>query len=196
MGRVVLLAMEIVLGKDRLEQVLAAAGLESLNKPLPPVNLDKKFPFEQVSGLMKAVENVYGEKAGRALQARIGRTAFGSGLKEFDPVLGIADLPLRLMPLGMKFRVGLDVFQRVFNQFSDQIVRIAEDDDHLLWIIERCPVCWGRQTDEPCCHLALGILDESIFWGTGGRRFRVEEVECIAKGDPACKFAIDKQPIE
>ncbi|MBI3763810.1 MAG: 4-vinyl reductase [Chloroflexi bacterium] len=196
MGRVVIQSLEQVIGKERLEEVLAAAGLEKLNKPLPPGNLDKKFPFEHVSGLMEAIEKMYGEKAGHALQARVGRTAFGSGLKEFDPVLGIADLPLRLMPLGMKFRVGLDVFQRVFNQFSDQVVRLSEDDEHLLWIIERCPVCWGRHTDVPCCYLALGILDESVFWGTGGKRFKVEEVTCIAKGDETCTFAIDRQPVE
>lgn len=196
MGRIIIQSMEAVLGKDGLEEVLAAGGLEKINKPLPPGSLDKKFPFEHVSGLMKAIEKVYGERAGRALQARVGRMAFGSGLKELDPLLGIADLPLRVMPLGMKFRVGLDVFQRVFNQFSDQVVRLSDDDRHLLWIIERCPVCWGRRADDVCCHLALGILEESIFWGTGGKRFRVEENTCIAKGDPTCTFGIDRQPVE
>jgi hypothetical protein len=188
--------MEAVFGKDRLEEVLIAGRLSEANKPLPPGNLDKKFPFEHVSGLMAAIEKVYGERPGRALQARVGRTAFGSGLKEFDPLLGIADLPLRLMPLGMKFRVGLDVFQRVFNQFSDQVVRLSEDDRHLLWIIERCPVCWGRRTDDVCCHLALGILEEAIFWGTGGKRFGIVETACVARGDPACTIAIDRQPLE
>ncbi len=196
MGRIILQAMENVFGKDRLEEVLLAGDLGHVNKPLPPGNLDKKFPFEYVSGLMAAIEKVYGERPGRAMQARVGRGAFGSGLKEFDPLLGIADLPLRLMPLGMKFRVGLDVFQRVFNQFSDQVVRLSDDDRHLLWIIERCPVCWGRATTEPCCHLALGILEEAIFWGTGGKRFAIEEAECVARGDPNCIFRIDRQPIE
>ena len=196
MGRIILQSMEVVFGKDRLEEVLIAGRLSEANKPLPPGNLDKKFPFEHVSGLMAAIEKVYGERPGRALQARVGRQAFGSGLKEFDPILGIADLPLRLMPLGMKFRVGMDVFQRVFNQFSDQVVRLSEDDRHLLWIIERCPVCWGRRTDDTCCHLAMGILEEALFWGTGGRRFGVTETTCIAKGDPTCTIAIDRQPLE
>lgn len=195
-GRIILQSMETVFGKDRLEEVLLAGGLGHINKPLPPGNLDKRFPFEYVGGLMAAIEKVYGERAGRAMQARVGRTAFGSGLKEFDPLLGIADLPLRLMPLGMKFRVGLDVFQRVFNQFSDQVVRLSDDDRHLLWIIERCPVCWGRHTEDACCHLALGILEEAIFWGTGGKRFAIEEYACVARGDATCSFKIDRQPID
>lgn len=196
MGRIVLQSMETVLGRERLEEVVAAAGLEHLINPLPTGTLDKKFDFEWVSGLQEAVEKVYGEKVGRSLNLRVGRGTFEKGLKDFDPVLGIADLPLRLMPLGMKFRVGLDVFARVFNQFTDQIVRLSEDEKHYIWIIERCPVCWSRHTNEPCCQLSTGLLEESTFWGTGGRRFKVEEVKCIAAGDEACVFEIDRQPIE
>ena len=162
----------------------------------PANNLEKKFPFEWVSGLQEATERVYGERAGRSLNARIGRLCFNSGLKEFEPVLGIADLPMRLMPVGMKFRVGLEVFARVFNQFSDQVVKLSEEDNDFLWIIERNPVCWGRRTTEPCCHLALGILEESIFWGTGGRRYQVEETECIATGAKSCVFRVDKRPLD
>jgi hypothetical protein len=127
---------------------------------------------------------------------RVGRGTLAQGLKDFDPILGIADLPMRLMPLGMKFRVGLDVFARVFNQFTDQVVKLSETETHHLWIIERCPVCWQRHSDEPCCQLAGGLLDEAIFWGTGGRRFKVEEVKCIAAGDAACTFRIDKHPLD
>jgi hypothetical protein len=195
MGRVILTAMETAMGREQLEAVLAAAGLEQLRK-LPPNNLEKKFPFEWVSALQEAVEKVYGERPGRALNLRVGRLCFNSGLKEFEPILGIADLPMRLMPLSMKFRVGLEVFSRVFNQFSDQLVRLGDNPDEYLWIIERNPVCWNRQTSEPCCHLALGILEESIFWGTGGRRYKVEESECIAAGAATCVFRIDKKPLD
>jgi predicted hydrocarbon binding protein len=100
------------------------------------------------------------------------------------------------MPVGMKFRIGLDVFARVFNQFSDQVVKLSDSPTHHLWIIERCPVCWGRRTDEPCCHLAAGLLEEAAFWAAGGKRFKIEEVECVAQGHPACKFQIEKQPME
>lgn len=194
-GRIILNAMESALGREQLDEVLRTANLEPLKK-LPPNNLEKKFAFEWVSGLQAAVETVYGERAGRALNARVGRLCFNSGLREFEPLLGIADLPLQLMPLSMKFRVGLEVFSRVFNQFSDQVVKLSEDEDAYLWIIERNPVCWGRQTSEPCCQLAQGILEESIFWGTGGRRFRVEETQCIAAGAATCLFRIDKKPLD
>jgi hypothetical protein len=161
-----------------------------------PSNLDKRFSFENISALQVATEKVFGTRLGRNMNHRIGQATFSMGLKDFDPVLGIADLPMRLMPLGMKFRVGLDVLSRVFNQFSDQVVKLSETDTHHLWIIERCPVCWKRHADEPCCELAGGVLEEAVFWGTGGRRFKIEEINCVAKGDATCTFRIEKQPLD
>lgn len=196
MGRIIVHSMKHVLGAERLAEVLRAAGHEQLLAAPLPGNLERKFPFATVGALMAATEQVYGARAGRQLNYRIGQGTLALGLKDFDPVLGIADLPMRLMPLGMKFRVGLDVFAGVFNQFSDQVVKLHETDSHHLWVIERCPVCWGRQADEPCCQLAGGLLEEAIFWGTGGRRFRVEEVQCMARGDATCTFQIDKRPVD
>jgi predicted hydrocarbon binding protein len=111
------------------------------------------------------------------------------------PVLGIADLAVRKLPLGIKLKIGLDVFAQTFNKFSDQKVRLGEDESSYLWVIERCPMCWGRSAVSPCCYLAVGLLEQALDWVSRGRRFRVEEVECIAKGDQTCTIAIDKQPI-
>lgn len=196
MGRIILLSMKKELGSERLNEVLRVAGHESLLTHLPPGNLEKKFPFETVSALQAATEQVFGARAGHQINYRVGRGTLELGLKDFDPLLGITDLPMRLMPLGMKFRVGLDVFARMFNQISDQVVRLSEAEHHHLWVIERCPLCWKRSSAEPCCHLAGGLLEESIFWGTGGRRFKVEEVLCTGKGDPTCTFHINKQPLD
>jgi hypothetical protein len=196
MGRIILHSMKQELGPQRVLEVLRVAGHERLLSTMPLGNFEKRFPFQTVSDLQAATETVFGVRAGRQLNLRIGRGTLELGLKDFDPLLGIADLPMRLMPLGMKFRVGLDVFARMFNQFTDQVVKLSEAETHHLWIIERCPVCWKRQTDEPCCHLAGGLLEEAIFWGTGGRRFKVVEKECIAAGAANCTFQIDKHPLD
>jgi len=65
-----------------------------------------------------------------------------------------------------------------------------------LWHNDRCPVCWGRKTEVPCCHLAVGIIQESLYWVSGGRNFTVQEIACIARGDEACTIAIDKKPLD
>jgi predicted hydrocarbon binding protein len=42
----------------------------------------------------------------------------------------------------------------------------------------------------------VGILQEALYWVSGGKFFNVEETHCIAAGDNACLIEIDKQPIE
>lgn len=197
MGRVIVAALRAELGRDRFNEVIRASGQPGLGtSSLLPNNLEKRFPFETISALQAAVETVFGEHEGRRLNYRVGQGTFELGLKDFDPVVGMADLPTRVIPLGMKFRVGLDVFARVFNQFSDQVVRVSDSERYYLWIIERCPVCWGRRSAEPCCQLAGGLLAEAAGWASGGRRYAVEESACLARGDAHCAFQIAKTPLD
>ncbi len=193
-ARAYLMGLEDVLGKNGVHAVLNLAGLPQYVNNYPPSNFDLGFPFEAFAGIQQALDDMYGPRGGKALATRAGKATFKYGLAEFDPVLGIADLALRLVPLGMKIRIGANVFAEVFNRYSDQIVRLEEEADYLIWINERCPVCWGRHSHEPCCHAATGILTEGLL--SGGKNFRVEEFTCIATGDDACRFRIAKRPLD
>jgi len=196
MGRIILLAMEEVMGRNGVSAVLGLAKLRHLVNNYPPNDFDRQFSFDELGAIQQALDEMYGPRDGQGLGLRVGRMCFKFGIEEFGPVLGIADLAFRLLPLGMKLRVGFEVFAETFNTFTDQVVRLGEDETRFLWAIERCPVCWGRRTDQPCCHLAVGILQESLYWVSGGKSFQVEEVTCIAQGDPTYTITIDKQPLD
>lgn len=196
MGRIVLLALEEVLGRNGINAVLSQADLSPLINAYPPNNLDLLFNFQDMSKIQRALEDLYGPLGGRGVALRSGRTAFKYGLREFGPFLGITNLSFRLLPLNEKLRTGLGMFADAFNELSDQRVRLEEAPDHIYWHIERCPVCWGRHTDSPACHLAVGILQEALQWVSSGKHFLVEETHCIAEGDPTCTIVIDKRPVE
>lgn len=196
MGRIILLAMEEVMGRNGVNAVLNLARLQYLINNYPPNNFDRQVKFEEVSGIQRALEEMYGPRGARGLALRAGRACFKYGLREFGPVLGIADLASRMLPLETKVKIGVEVFSETFNKFSDQVVRLSEDDDHFIWVIERCPVCWERRASEPCCHLAVGILQESAYWVSNGKNFQIEETQCIAAGDPICSFNIGKRPLD
>ncbi len=196
MGRIILLAMEEVMGRNGVNAILNLARLRNLVNSYPPNNFDRQFSFEEVGAIQQALEDMYGPRGARGLALRAGRACFKYGIKEFGPVLGIADLAFRLLPLGMKLKVGFEVFAETFNKFSDQIVRLGEEAEQYLWIIDRCPVCWQRHTQEPCCHLAVGILQEGLYWVSSGKSFHVEETQCTAKGDPYCLIVINKRPLD
>jgi hypothetical protein len=195
MGLIIFRAMEELIGRAAVETVLREAGLELYIRQYPSNDLELGFPFAHLGALQVAVEQVHGPVAGRELNRKVGTLCLTNGLGEFNPLLGIADLPTRMMPLSLKLHVGFDMFAMVFNRFSDQVVRLSEDQKAYYWIIERCPVCWGRQAEAPCCHLAVGILEESLRWATGGKEFLVEETSCVARGDATCTIAIGKRPI-
>jgi predicted hydrocarbon binding protein len=195
-GRILAHQMEGHIGLEALLSVLEDAGLSDLANNYPPSNMELEFPFVVVSALQQSVENVFGVEEGRQINREVGHAMLKGGLGEFDPLLGIADLSERALPVGMKLRVGLSTFADVFNRFSDQVVRLSEDTHSYLWIIERCPICWGRQTDAPCCHLAVGILEQGLTWATGGSTFGVREVECVAMGGQTCMIRVSKLPLE
>ncbi len=196
MGRIVLIAMEEITGRHGVNAILNLAKLQHLVNHYPPNNLNRGFTFAELSAIQQTIEDMFGVRGGRGLALRAGRETWKYALKEFMPVLGIADLAVRRLPLGIKLKIGLDVFAQTFNKFSDQKVRLGEDEEGFFWIIERCPMCWQRVSDTPCCHLAVGLLEQALDWVSKGRKFHVEEVSCIAKWDETCTIFISKKPVE
>lgn len=195
MGRIILLSMEEVMGRNGVHAVLKLASLQSLLDNYPPDNAERAFPFSQVSSLTETLEQLYGPHGGRGLALRIGRACFSYGVRQYGAQLGITEMAFRLLPLPAKISAGARAFAELFNRFTDQRVRVEEDGDKLLWHIEQCPLCWGRHAHEPVCHLAVGLLQEALYWLSGGKVFTVEEKTCIAAGDDACTIVIDQTPI-
>ena len=192
-ARIYLEAIEDIMGANGVKTLLKMGDMAWLIENYPP---RKQFDFSDFARLNEAMELLYGPRGGRAIAMRAGRQAFDQGLRNFGAMVGIADRTFRILPLKLRMKVGLGAMAKAFSTTSDQISYVQEKDDHFLYVIERCPVCWGRHADSPMCHAALGIILEGINWGTGGRRFKTAEVSCIAQGDPACTFTISKTPID
>lgn len=193
-GRIILQAMEEVLGRNGMQAVLQLASLDSFLDNNPS-SLEPGFSFQKVSSLQSALEQAYGPHGGRGVALRVGRACFKYGLKEFESQLGLTKMAFRLMPLPTKLRVGAKSFADLFNKQTDQTVRVEETETKILWRIDRCPLCLGRHEAEPVCHLAVGLLQESLYWVSSGKVFNVEETACIARGDAACTIEIEKLPI-
>ena len=194
-ARIYLEAIEEIMGPNGMKALLNMAKMPHLINAYPPGNLSKQFDFADFAHLNEAMEHMYGHRGGRALSLRAGRKAFYQGLKNFGPMVGVADKAFRLLPLKLRMKVGLGAMAKAFSSTSDQISYVEEEPDQFVYVIERCPVCWGRHSDSPICHAAMGIIQEGLNWGTGGMQFKTAEVACIARGDPACLFTISKEPI-
>jgi predicted hydrocarbon binding protein len=195
MGRIILLSMEEVMGRTGVNAVLKLASLSPLIENYPPDDTKLEFPFTTVSGLTEMLEQVYGPHGGRGLALRVGRACFNYGVRQYGTQMGLTEMAFRLLPLPAKLQAGAKAFAELFNKFTDQQVRVEEEDGKILWHIDRCPLCWERKTHDPVCHLAVGLLQEALYWVSGGKVFNVEEKTCIAAGDKVCTIEIDQSPI-
>ena len=195
MGRLILQGMEEVMGTSGVNTVLHLGSLDSVIENYPTTSSERTFSFETVSALQASLEKVYGPRGGRGVALRVGRSSFRYGLKEYGSMLGLTEMAFRLLPLPTKLRTGARVFADLFNKHSDQKVRVDESENKIYWIIEHCPLCWERTADEAICHLAVGVLQEALYWLSGGKVFSVEETACVARGDETCTIVIDQTPL-
>lgn len=194
-ARIAILSLEDVMGKNGLNAILNLAGLSSTIDNLPPDNLDRQFDFADFSAIWAALEDLYGPRGGRGLAQRAGRATFNDALRNFGALAGVGDMAFKVLPLGAKIRIGLAAMAKIFSQTSDQLSTVAEQEDHYVYTIHRCPVCWGRTTDKPACFIATGLLQESLKWVSGGSEFRVTQTTAKSVGDATCDFIIPKEPI-
>ncbi len=190
-GLLVIDALRDVMGQNGIDAILRLSKLDEMVDNYPPNDLEKAFDFAALSSIMISLDELYGMRGGQGLASRAGKALFADGLKDFGAVAGVGDLALRMLPLRAKVKVGLPAFAAIFNRITDQKVEVLEDGNDFLWIITVCPVCWGRgQSNKPVCHLAGGLLEESLRWVSGGAEFGVVEELCHAQGDNHCQFRI------
>ena len=195
MVRIYLQALEEVMGKNGINALLNLAKLPHLIDNYPAANLNKEFDFADFGALGQGIVDMYGPRGGRGLALRAGRAAFADGLSKFGATAGAADLAFKVLPTGVKLKVGLKAMAETFTKFSDQKSSVEEADDHFIYTIHQCPVCYGRKSDKPVCYGAIGILQEGVRWVSGGKDFRVEETDCKATGHENCILLVYKEPL-
>ena len=143
-----------------------------------------------------ALESAYGSVAGRGLAVRIGRAAFDEGLRKLGEPAGLLSAEFHLLPVPRRLKTGLHILTEVLARECGAHVTIEEEDAAWFWRSENCPLCWGRQSVDPCCYLTVGVLKAFFSWASGGRSYRVTEVACRAAGDPPCLYRLDKTPLD
>jgi predicted hydrocarbon binding protein len=195
LGRLVLLAFEEIMGKNGLNAALNLSTLSFLIDNYPPNDDEPAVPFETFSKLQSSVEQGYGPHGGRGLALRAGRVFYSSGLRTYGPGLGLNDTTFRLQPPDLKLMAVLYVLTDFFNQQTDQKILLKETEHKILWRVEQCPWCWDRQAFEPVCQFTVGMLQEALYWVSGGKSYNVVEETCIAQGDSACLIVIDRVPL-
>jgi len=182
------------MGPNGLKALLNQAKMQHLIGNFPPGNLHKQFDFADFAQLNGPWRRCTAP-GGRAMALRAGRKAFDQGLKNFGAMVGIADRTFRLLPLGIRMKVGL---RAMATAFSSTAIRSATSARRRITFCMSSSAarCVGagmltrRYVTRPRYH------PRWVGLGTSGKKFKLTEVACIAKGDPSCDFVISKEPIE
>jgi predicted hydrocarbon binding protein len=187
---------EFVGGGATMAALLNGAGLAHLQDNFPPANLERGFDFSEFAALNLGMEALYGPKGGRGLALRVGRQTFARALSNFGALAGTGDMGFMVLPLGMKLKLGLSALARIFSEISDQTSSLEDHQHEFHFLVHRNAACWSRSgEDKPVCYFMVGLLQETLHSISGGREFRVDEAECQAMGDKACRFLLPKTPL-
>lgn len=195
-GRIVLTSAEEIVGDKGMAALLNMANLQKYINNYPPDNMKKEFTFTEVGKLQQAFWDMYGARGARVFAHRAGEQSFNDGLKSFGAVAKAAQASMQISSLEKRVSIGLGLFAKFFNTVSDQKVYVTEDESNWYWHIEVCPMCAGRTSDRPVCHLASGVLQAAFAWASGGQRIRVTPEQCIAMGANEGVVAMEKPPKE
>ena len=196
LGYVTLLSLQDVMGRNGVNAVLNLANLRSWINAYPSDTLEKHLDFADYSAINGSLEEMYGPRGARGLAMRAGRATFDQVLRGFSALATMGDLTFRILSPNARLKFGLGAIARFLSQTSDQHITVTEHPDHFLYTVEYCSICWGRKTQMPTCNLAVGMLQASLKWISGGKEFSVVETQCCALGDEVCAFTIQKQPLE
>ena len=195
-ARIILTSAREIVGENGVKALLNMGGMPEFIEEYPPANMRKEFSFDNVSQLQQAFWDMYGARGAQVFATRAGVQCFNDGLKQFGSVAKAGQLAMQVASMEARINVGLKFFAKFFNQVSDQVSSVSEDEENWYWHLERCPMCYNRTAEKPVCHLAVGVLQGALAWASQGRRFRVTPVQCIAMGAEEGIIQIEKQPLE
>lgn len=192
--RLAMFSTEATLGKSGYYAVVHVAGLDRLlDAPLPD-GAKLGTPGEDFAALLNAILSMYGETPTRGLFRRWGAT-FGEAAVKRRPSAALLRPLLSLLPLQRRVRTVLTAVINEANAARGEALHTLRDKrDQYILTFNDCLYCAGMHPAEPICYTIVGTLETVLKWGTG-RDFAVREVKCSARGDAACVFEIDKQPL-
>jgi predicted hydrocarbon binding protein len=191
--RVLLDAVEEVMGAHGTKAVLNAGGLTKFADNFPPKDLEMTAEFADYGAIQQAVEDFYGSRGARAMLLRIGRATFRFGLKDQPAILGLAGVVLKALPEHTRMKLILEKMASAASDRINQPSHVREETDAFYYIQDECPCHWRPAHDKPCCYVSVGAIMEAMAWTTG-KVYKVEEVACIANGATNCVYRIPKEP--
>lgn len=182
-------AIEEVMGKKGLDAVLNSAGLQKYIDNFPPNDLEPAIASSDYARLNQAIEDFYG-RGGKGILKRVGRASFQYGAREQAALLGLAGVALKVLPKRQRVKFILNAIGSALKKTNPENEYFVDDrSTHIAYCVPTCSNCFGRQSEQPVCHVLTGSIAEAVKWATG-EELQVRETLCMAKGDRYCRVEV------
>ncbi len=192
--RAFLLGLDDVIGTHGTEMLLRQSSVPQFIGNYPPNTEERNdYLLCYFGRLNRALFEVYGARGARAIMQRVGRAQASRGLEESAALVNVARAAMKLIPLHQRVSMVLESSGRALEEQIDMIVRTNHDRDQFFVEIQHCPYCIDWENATPVCFSMIGFLHRVLQRATGGTE-AIEELECCAKGDAACKYRVTLNP--
>jgi predicted hydrocarbon binding protein len=186
--KIILLAIQEVLGRNGLTAMLKRAKLQRYIGELSPAEAEfDALRASEYATLLQAIEAQYGSGA-RGQLNRIGHECFKQLLELDAWNWNMLSLTNRLMPTRERIKRSLTQLAQSMAEPSGDI-KVTSDGEQLVFTDSISDGTSERTRATEICWLTVGELQECVYWATG-ENYEVTEVDCKAKGDPACVFVL------
>jgi predicted hydrocarbon binding protein len=189
-----------MMGHRSLTLLLRQAGLNQYLERRPPLDDSPSISVSEYSRLLATMHDVFGFQSARPILLRGGQLSAAELRRQRPAQMAVGSVALKLLPAARRMQIALDRFAGQGEELYGAVCHVAEEADAFLFDIEDCPYCAeitrrraasNGWVSRPVCHIAAASIEETIEWATAEKHM-VEEVACIAMGDPACSFRICK----
>jgi predicted hydrocarbon binding protein len=97
---------------------------------------------------------------------------------------------IKLLPEKQRIKFILNGLVNALKKSNPEVKAwVDESGANIAYVDQTCGVCWGRQSEQPMCHLYVGSVGEAVLWATGVEH-EVVETHCMSRGDEFCRFEV------
>lgn len=189
-----------MMGRRSLIMLLRQAGLAEYIDHEPPMDDTPSITVAQYAVLLANIYEIFGARGARPIFLRGGRLGAAEIRRQRPTQFAVAGTALKLLPAARRMQIVLD---RLGDQGEDLYGtphHLREEENAYIIEMPDCPYCAeitrrrladGKPITRPVCHIPVAAVAEMVEWAMGQKHL-VEEVACIAVGDPVCRFRVSK----
>lgn len=192
--------VEEMMGRRSLIMLLRQAGLSEYVENMPPMDDSPSVTVDEYSALIGNIYDIFGARGAKPIFLRGGRLGAAEIRKQRPTQFAVSGMALKLLKSNKRMQI---ILEKLVDQGEDMYgatYKLQDEDDAFILSIESCHYCaaiarraqeQGKQVSKPVCFIPASIIAEMMEWATDQKHL-VEEVACIAMGDPACRFRVSK----